>query len=115
MGPRAGQYIVEEPSEYLSREKGIISAGSYSACTVMGKVTASGKFVQLDPVATNGSQNAVAVLFDSVDASSGDKEGILTVSLTAVRASDLIWKDGITQAQKDAAVANLKANMIKLV
>ena len=114
-GPGAGQYIVEEVGEYLCRDKKIITAGNYRACTVLGRMAASGKYKQLDPVASDGSENAVAVLFDHVNASSGDKEGVVTTALTAVRASDLVWPENMTVAQKEAAIANLAVNNIKVV
>ncbi|ADZ91095.1 head decoration protein [Marinomonas mediterranea] len=113
--PGAGQYIVEEVGQYLSRDKKVITAGKYSACTVMGKVSASSKFKQLDPTVTDGAENASAILFDAVDASSGDVEGVLSTALTAARASDLVWPEGISDAQKTAAIAKLAVNGIKVV
>jgi len=47
---------------------------------VLGKITASGKYVLSDAGATDGSQTPVAILAEDVDASSGDKEA--TVYLT---------------------------------
>ena len=40
------------------------------------------------------------------------KKGVVNARLTAVRASSLVWPDGITEAEKTAAIKQLKANHI---
>lgn len=110
----AGGYIVEQVSDHLSIDEITLTDGKYGAGTVLGRVSATGKYKALDPAATDGSQTAVAILFDTVDAASADKKGVATTNLTAVRATDLVWPDAITTAQQDAAIANLKLAYIKL-
>lgn len=46
--------------------------GTLSQGTVLGKITASGKFTKVDSTSTDGSQTANAVLADDTDISAGD-------------------------------------------
>jgi len=52
--------------------------------TILGKITASGKYVAHDPAASNGTQMAAAVLWDSVDASGGDKNAVVLIRGPAI-------------------------------
>lgn len=74
---------------------------------VLGKVTASGKYVELAPGAADGSEAAAGVLLKDVDATGEDKEGLAMVRHGIVKASGLVWPDGITSGQKDTAIAEL--------
>ncbi len=47
-------------------------SGNLSAGTVLGKITATGKYGPYDDSATDGRQTAVGILGEDVDASSGD-------------------------------------------
>ena len=50
----------------------------------MGKITASGKYAAHDPAASNGTQTAAAILWDSVDASGGDKNAVVLIRGPAI-------------------------------
>jgi hypothetical protein len=72
--PHDGNFILSEDDEgRLSRDSVIIAsgAGKLQPGIVLGKLTASGKFVP-SPETGNGSETAVAVLVGSVDATSAD-------------------------------------------
>lgn len=75
---------------------------------------ASNKYVQLAPDAADGSQIAAAILYDEVDASAADQPGVVVDCDAEVVADDLIWPDGITDDQKNAAIAQLRRSGIKL-
>jgi hypothetical protein len=71
--PHDGNFILSEDDEgRLSRDNVIIAsgAGQLQPGTVLGKLTASGKFVPSPETAADGSETAVAVLVGSVDATS---------------------------------------------
>lgn len=74
------------------------------------------KVVEWDPAATNGSQNASALLMKATDASSGD---VVTTALVrgpaVVNLNDLTFKTGATAAQKAKVKAQLLALGIKAV
>lgn len=59
----------------LVTDSGTITGGTFLRGTVLGKITASGKYTKSVKTATDGSQNPVAILVDNVDASSADQNG----------------------------------------
>jgi hypothetical protein len=69
----------------------------------------SGKYKEYNPANTDGSQTAVAILlYASVDATGGDKEGVIVVRHAEVNAAELIWFSGADANQKSAGLAQLK-------
>ena len=91
-------------------------ADRIAAGTVLGKVTATGKYVPVDPTngtgegeTPDGSHIAVAVLFAAVDATAGDKPAVITARDAEVEAAALIWPAAITPTQKTAALGQLAA------
>lgn len=111
---RPGAHIIAEMNEKYSRESVIVTGGNYKAATVMGKVTATGKFKQLAPAAADGTQNAVAILYAGADASTADKTATVNDCATLVADAKLVWPVGITGPQKTAALASLRAAGIKV-
>lgn len=111
---RPGHFIVREANGYRSRDGGIIAsgAGKVEAGAVLGKVTASGKYVPLAPAATDGSQTAAAILYEGCDATSADVRRTLIVRECEVHADVLVYADGVNDAQKTAALAGLAAAQI---
>ena len=107
-------YIVSEPDSYIGREQVIIASGSGKvvAGTVLAQVTATKKYVPLAPAASDGSQTAKAVLYEGCDATSADIRRVVTVRMTEVAANALVWPAGITDVQKNAALAALAAATI---
>ena len=107
-GQYAGEFIVSEGNGTISRETiTVLSGEALEVGAVLGKVTASGKYKALDPAAMDGSQAAVAVLYDAVDASAGDAEGVAILRMAEVNAAELVWPDGITAGQQTTALAQL--------
>lgn len=66
-----------------------------------------GKLTQLDPSATDGSQHAYAVLYDTAKAASADVQSTVHSRDCEVNDLCLTWPDGITDDQKATAVAEL--------
>lgn len=58
----------------------IASGQNLARGALLGRITASGKYVLSLAAAADGSQNPVAILAEDVDASAGDKKGIVYVS-----------------------------------
>ena len=108
---RPGEYLVSEVATQ-SRDVAVVATGGsavYVAGTVMGKITASGKLTILAPAASDGSQNAAAILFGPVDATSADVSATITSRLAEVNGLCLTWPSGITTNQQNAAIAQLVA------
>jgi hypothetical protein len=87
---------------------GILASGNLVSGTVVGKVTATGKYVQLAPAAEDGSEVADAILLGDLDAGSAEEKGVFVVHGEVLDAS-LTWPDGITSGEKATATAELRA------
>ena len=112
-GQNTGEFIVSEGNGTISRETvTILNGRTLEAGAILGKVTASGKYREIDPVATSGAEVAVAVLFDAVDASGGDAPGIIVSRLAEVHGGEVVWPSGITDPQKQTAIDQLAAATI---
>lgn len=73
-GKRASEFIFSEANGLRSRDTGTLITGqNLVAGSVLGKITASGKYTMVAPGAGDGSQTAAAVLVDNVNASAADK------------------------------------------
>lgn len=82
--------------------------------TVLGKVTATGKWKILAPGASDGTQTAAGILLAPVDATSADVTAIaLTRGPAIINPDGCVWPVGITTNQKATAVANLLTIDIK--
>lgn len=68
------------------------------------------KYVAHDPDGTDGRQNAAAVLWAGVDATSADARATAHVRLCEVNGEVLVWKTGISAPQKAAGIASLAAS-----
>jgi len=76
-------------------------------------VLAAGKYKPLDPAASDGSEIAAAVAYAAVKAASAEARGVISARLTAFKGAALKWPDGITSAQKSAAITRLgRRNLI---
>jgi Bacteriophage lambda head decoration protein D len=109
-GRYAGEFVVSQGNGRISRETiTVLSGQNLTAAAVLGKITASGKYKALDPAASDGSQTAAGILYDAMDASAADAEGVAVVRLAEVNAAELVWPAGITAGQKTTALGQLAA------
>lgn len=118
---RAGAFIVSEGNGSFSRDKvtilgGYTGAGLIKAGTVLGKITSGGKYTPSPASGSDGSQTAVAVLFDDVDVTDGDVEAaVISGGDAEVRASDLLYEATVdTDNEKAAKATQLRAVYIKV-
>ena len=80
----AGGFLVWEALRDYCRRTVILASGSLQPGTILGKITASGKYAVHDPVAVDGTQTAAAILWDSVDASGGDTNAVVLIRGPAI-------------------------------
>lgn len=107
---RLGDWLKWEEDNLYSREQVTVAIGqNLKTGTVVGRITSNGKITQLAPAASDGSENAAGVILADVDASDGDKPGVIIAREAIVSSAGLVWPTGITEAQKTAAIAELKA------
>lgn len=112
-GRHPGEFMVSEGNGRISRETVTIASGAnLEPATVLGKVTASGKHTILAPAATDGSQNAAAILYGHAKAAAADVQAVAVVRMAEVKSAELVWPAGITAPQKTAALAELAALLI---
>lgn len=90
----------------------LISGQNLAAGTVMGKITASGKYTLHNNAASDGSEVAAAVLPVASDASGGDLAVVAITRLAEVKSDLLVWKSGISGANKTAGLAALAGHYI---
>lgn len=98
-----------EAHPLMSRQNVTIVSGSgvVEAGTVLGKITASGKYEPYDDGNSGGSNAAVAVSLYKVDATSADVSVTAIVRLAGIKKDALQWKSGNDATSKSAAYTNL--------
>lgn len=107
-GPGTANYIVSEANGTRSRDVETLLVGNnLLPGTVLGRITASGKYTQVTPGASDGSEKAVAVLFAAVNATAADRAAVITARDTEVRAAALILPAAATTPQKNAILDQL--------
>jgi hypothetical protein len=114
MSPTLGDLLKYELNGNYSRETVTLKAGrNYALGSVLGKITASGKY-RLSPAAEvtgdEGAETAVAVLIGAVDATAADKTGLVvtrgpTIVAKAVLVFDSTVDNGTKKATKHGQLA----------
>jgi head decoration protein D len=113
-GRHAGGFIVWEALRDYCREVVTIATGGTNPVlepgTVLGKITADGKYAAHDPAAVDGTETAVAVLWGKADATGGDVPGVALVRGPAiVNINELVFTGTPTAPEITAAHAALAA------
>lgn len=92
---RAGEFIIAEGNGSISREEVTISAaaGALVAGTVMGKITASGKYVAYANGAADGSEVAAGILYAPAPDLAADQSGVIIARHAEVEESLLTGID----------------------
>ncbi|WP_420104145.1 head decoration protein [Bosea sp. (in: a-proteobacteria)] len=106
--------IKKEIDPDFSREAITIASGAgiLDIGTVLGQITASGKYVLHNNAANDGSEVAAGVLGEAVDATNNDVMALGVTWGAIVVLPALTFKNGISNANKAAAIAALAAKKI---
>jgi hypothetical protein len=105
-----GGFLVWEAFRDYTRETITVASGAFEPGTVLGRITASGKYAAHDPAAIDGTETAVAVLWGKADASAGDAPAVALVRGPAiVNRNDLVFAGTPSEAEIAAAHAALLA------
>ena len=101
-GNRPGDVLLFEEGDHYSREEVTIAAGAdLKVGAVLGKVTASGKYILRAPAAVDGSQVAAAVLLQDADAAAADVANVIVVARHArVKRAALVHDATVDNAAK---------------
>lgn len=104
-GRHPGEFIVSEANRSLSRDTITIASGAgiVKPGTVLGKVTASGKFVPSPATGSDGSQVGSAINIYEVDATSSDMKVAAIVRVAEVNGGELEFHASVNDDAKKAA------------
>jgi hypothetical protein len=108
-------FIVSESSGYRSRDAVTVTVPAtttYAAGTILGKITASGKYVRHAAGATDGSEDEAGVLYETLantTVSAVDSESVSFARDAEVNGSELTYEVGADAAQITASNLALKA------
>lgn len=103
-----GGFLVWEAFRDYTRETITVASGALEPGTVLGKITASGKYAAHDPAAIDGTETAVAVLWGKADATGGDVPAVALIRGPAiVNRNDLVFAGSPTDPEIAAAHAAL--------
>jgi len=90
----AGEFIVSEGNGNISREGITVVSGQVLVVgEVVGKITASGKYKDYDNGAADGSEVAAGILYNAVDATGADADGVIVARLAEVESAGLTGSD----------------------
>ena len=109
-------FLLSEGNGNYSRDVGTILSGegALAAGTVLGIVTASGKYVaspNAQVAGKEGGETAKAILAYPVDATSADADAVIITRGAEVKAGELAYQATVNDATKKAA----KATQLKAV
>ena len=117
---RSGCYLGQEFALNVVNEEITVASGAgvLVAGTILGKVTASGKYVAFDPTLANGAElpAGAVILFHGVDATSADVKTVATVNgPCTVNANMLTYKAAMSAPNKIIARNALRAKGMKVL
>jgi hypothetical protein len=98
----------EGPNLYSREEMTVASGQNLKRGTVVGVITTSGLIKQVAPAAADGTELAIGIIMDDVDAKAGNTKAVAIMREAIVAHNAVVWPASITAAQKKAAVENLK-------
>lgn len=109
----AGEFVLSEGNGNISRDNITIvsGAGVIRAGTVLGKITASGKYTPSPATGADGSQNAVAINLYEVDATSADVAVSAIMRDAEVNSNILAYAASVDDNTKKAAKATQLASV----
>ena len=112
---KLGSLLKYEADKNYCREVVTLTAGTnYQMGAVLGQVTATGayKLVSITEGETDGSDKPMGVLLQDVDATAGDKEGLIVARDAIVNHGFLAFPVGMTVEQKKVLMKGLEARGI---
>jgi hypothetical protein len=94
-GKHTAEFILSEGNGSISREEVTIAAaaGALAAGTVVGKITASGKYVAYSNAAADGSEVAAGVLYRAVPDAAADQGAVIIARSAEVVGAELTGLD----------------------
>lgn len=112
---RRGGYLGQSAALNIINSEIIVAAGQgiLKAGTILGQITANGKFVKVNKDATDGSQVGKVILFGRVDATSTEVRTVGTEIGAATVVEESLSTDSQGANQREASIADLARVGIK--
>ncbi|WP_116082098.1 head decoration protein [Tropicimonas sp. IMCC34011] len=114
-GRRAADYLVSEANDWRSRDEVVVTVPANTTLvpgTILGKLTASGKFVRHNAALTTGAEDESGILmFPAVNTTGSaiDVTRTITARDAEVNGDDLTYEDGADAGQITTSNAALAA------
>lgn len=96
--------LIAGDAKVVTKSETITGGAVYKRGTVLGQITASGKFTMALSASNDGSQNPARILVDDVDTTGGDVNGG-TYQMGEFNGNALVLGTGITLAAATSALA----------
>ncbi|SMC42971.1 Bacteriophage lambda head decoration protein D [Fulvimarina manganoxydans] len=104
-GRYASDWLKEYEHDYSVEEVTIVSgAGVVDSGTVVGKITASGKYKPVTVAASDGSENAAGIVMRLVDATSADATAVIVARKAKVVHQGLKYGADVDTSAERAAI-----------
>jgi len=102
----ASDWLKREADSHYSREEIVVVSGEgvLESGTILGKITASGKYRRHTVAGADGGETAAAILMWKVDATSADAAGVAVVRDAIVAQQALLYGTDVDTAPERAAV-----------
>jgi hypothetical protein len=114
-GKASAAFIISQANGYQNSDDVTVTVPAdttYAGGTILGKITATGKFVRHAAGAGDGSENEAGVLYETLTNTTGsgvDNASTLFIRLSEVAESELTYEVGADGAQVTASNLALKA------
>lgn len=108
-----GDLLKYEAPNFYSRDEVVVGAGQTLALgAVVGRVTATGEIVALDPTANDGRESVAGVLIEAVSVARGEglrRRSVIVARHAMVFGGALVLPTSLTPEQTATALAQLAA------
>ncbi len=103
-----GEFLVSTANGTRSFDKGMLADGNdLVAGAVLGKLTTTGEYVELDPAGADGAEVASGILNEAATASGAAVEIVAVARDAEVNGAEIAWPAGILEAEKTTALSQL--------
>lgn len=103
-GKHDGEFLVSEGNGSISREQVTVAAAAPAMVsgTVVGKITASGKYAAYNNANADGTEVAAGIAYHAVPDKAADQKALLIVRFAEVKKDELVGLDAAGEADLKA-------------
>lgn len=102
-------WFISEASNTRSRDVGVLAELEVlETGTILGEDTTTGEYKSYNKDATDGSETAIAILWSGEDTTTGAKDVTVLVRDAEVNGKELMYQDGLLDAEKQIVNTQLE-------